>query len=254
MDELENLITSVVDHNLWDLHVATPAKVVQIDYDKQKVSVQPLIKERNRDADNNPKGLSSLPIINSVPVIGFTAGTGMLSFPIKVGDTGTLLFIDRSMDVFKFGDGVDPIDPKDMRKHNLNDAVFIMGLSPYSKALGFHAEDTVLRMNANTSSECKISFKPSGDIVIDTPTKLIANATGNVEVNTQADAKINVSGTTTVTSSGLVKIDASNTKITGQLRVDGAISSGGDVSTDAGFHANTHKHLGNLGKPTSPFI
>lgn len=100
-------------------------------------------------------------------------------------------------------------------------------------------------MNSGTANECKVALKPSGDVVITTPTKLIVDAAQEVTVNTEV-ANINASDSVT--------IDSPQTTCTGELRVDGGVSIGSDVQTDAGFSGNTHKHLGNLGRPTSPFI
>ena len=246
MDEFIDLIQAIVDHNLWDLHTAIPAKIIEINYESQKASVQPLIKERYRDADDNPsKGLADMPVILGVPVIFPSAGTGILSFPVKKGDKVLLVFSERSTDNFVIGDGETPVDPKDYRKHHYTDAFCIAGLYPFKKALGIHPDNAVFRMNVGTGQECKIELTPAGDIIATTPTKLTLNATNEVVVNTKK---------ATVTASTSVKIDSPQTTCTGKLRVDGEISAGGDVKTDAGFSANTHKHIGNLGTPTSTFI
>jgi phage baseplate assembly protein gpV len=107
-----------------------------------------------------------------------------------------------------------------------------------------------------------VSLRANGDVTVDTPTKFIVNATGNVEVNTSADAIVNVSGdmivdvggSTTITSGGDTTIDCGQTTITGDLRVDGEVSSGGDVHTDAGISLENSKMIGNLGKLTSKML
>jgi len=86
------------------------------------------------------------------------------------------------------------------------------------------------------------------------------NATNEVEVNTikatinAEDEVIVNTATATVNASDSVTIDSPQTTCTGELRVDGGVSVGSDVETDAGFSANTHKHVGNLGKITSSFV
>lgn len=245
MDELIDLIQAMVDHNLWDLHTAIPAKIIEIDYESQKASVQPLIKERYRDADENPKGLVDMPIILGVPVIFPSAGNGILTFPPKKGEKVLLIFSERSTDNFVIGEGDSPVDPQDFRKHHYTDAFCISGLYPFKKALGIHPENAVFRMNVGGGQECKIELTPAGDIIITSPTKVTVNATSEAIVNTEK---------ATITASDSVKIDTPQTTCTGKLRVDGEISAGGDVKTDAGFSANTHKHIGNLSVPTSTFI
>jgi len=242
---LPDLVEAIVEHSLWDLHTCLPAKIVTIDYEQQKATVQPLIKERNRDAKANDKGLQDMPVIQGVPVIFPSANTGILTFPIKAGDIVLVVFSERSVDNFVFSDGVNPVDPDDFRKHNYTDAFCIAGLYPFKKALGIHPSDAVLRMNVDTANECKIALAPSGDVTITTPTKLIVNATNEVEINTK---------TANINASESVTIDSPQTTCTGALRVDQGVSIGQDVQTDAGFSGNTHTHIGNLGRPTSVFI
>ena len=57
---------------------------------------------------------------------------------------------------------------------------------------------------------------------------------GNCTVVIGGDATINVAGSTL--------LDCPSTTVTGDLRVDGEVSVGGDVNTDAGISLNKHKH------------
>lgn len=239
---LPDLVEAIVEHSLWDLHTCLPAKIITIDYAQQKATVQPLIKERNRDAKANDKGLQDMPVIQGVPVVFPSANTGILTFPIKAGDIVLVVFAERSVDNFVFSDGTKPVDPDDFRKHNYTDAFCIAGLYPFKKALGIHQTDAVLRMNCGSANECSIALKPSGEIVATSPVKIITNAP-ITEVNTEV-ANINASESVT--------IDSPQTTCTGELRVDGGVSVGNDVNTDAGISLNQHPHVGNLSKETSP--
>ena len=235
---IADLIQIIVDHNLESLFTGLPAKIIKYDPTSQKATVQSLIKRRDRDADDNAKdGLKDMALIQGVPVIFPSAGNGILSFPVKVGDTVLLVYCARSTDNFVYSDGTTPVDPKDFRFHDYNDCFAIPGLYPFKKALGSHPSDVVLRANVGTGSECSIALKPSGDIVATSPTKIIS-----------------VAPVQELQASTSVKIDSPDTTITGNLRVDKQVSVGQDVQTDAGFSANNHKHIGNLGSPTSTFI
>lgn len=58
------------------------------------------------------------------------------------------------------------------------------------------------------------------------------------------DATITVGGDTVLnTKNGSVKIDTPQTTMTGELRVDGGVSVGNDVVTDAGISHNSHTHI-----------
>lgn len=242
---LTGLIKGVVENNfLSDLHVCLPARIISLSYDLQKATVQPMIKARYTDADGNPDGLVEMPSIPAVPLIFPSSKHAIMTFPVEVGDLVLLVFSERSTDNFVYSDGRNPVDPNDLRMHDYSDAFAICGMFTFPTALGIHQTDTVIRMNAGQSNETKLSFKPNGDVVVDSSAKFI--------VNTQSDVNVNCQGSTNIISEGLVTIDANNTKITGELRVDGGVSVGADVQTDAGIHLNTHKHTGNLGAPTSP--
>mgnify|MGYP003552946769 FL=1 len=251
---MTNMVENAISYHLEDLHTLLPARIVEIDYKTRKVSVQPSIKKKKRDGDNDAKGLQDMAIIQNIPLIVPASRLAIISIPAKVGDEVLVGFFERSVDTYLFSDGATPVDPKDYRRHDYNDAVAIVGLNTFQNALEMHPEDLVIKMNATLANECTISLKPSGDVVVDTPTKFIVNAKGNVEVNTSADAIVNASGNMTATIGGDTTIDCGQTTITGDLRVDGEVSSGGDMVTDAGSSANNHVHVGNLGRPTSKFI
>ena len=253
-DLMTNMVESAISYHLEDIHTMLPARIIEIDYKTRKVSVQPSIKKKKRDGDNDAKGLQDMAIIQNIPLIVPASKLAIISIPAKVGDEVLVGFFERSVDNYLYGDGAAPVDPKDYRRHDYNDAVAIVGLNTFSNALEMHPEDLVIKMNATQANECTISLKPNGDVVVDTPSKFIVNATGNVEVNTSADAIVNASGNMTATIGGDTTIDCGQTTITGEVRIDGGLSVGSDVETDAGFSANTHKHIGNLSKPTSTFI
>lgn len=244
--DLPSLIELIVDGKLDQIHAGLPAKIVKYDAVSQKATVQPIIKYKDRSAGKDAKGLQDMPLIQNIPVIHPSAGKAMISFPVQVGDIVALMFCSKDIDNFTMGDGSGTQEPSSTTSHSYNDCYAILGLYPFSKAIGSHTSDLVVKMNCGTANECSIALQPSGDVVVTTPAKVIVNAGGNVEVNASGDMTATIGGDTT--------IDCGQTTITGQLRVDGKISSGADVETDAGFKANSHKHIGNLSKPTSAFI
>lgn len=244
-DLLSSLVEMVVSERVSSIHAGLPAKIVKYDPKTQKATVQPLIKYKDRSSDTDPDGLKDMPVIQNIPVIHPSAGTAIVSFPVQVGDIVALMFCSRSIDNFLISDGSRPIDPQDYRQFHTDDCYAVLGLYPFSKALGSHPSDLEVRMNSGTPKEVKIALNPEGEVVITSPTNTIVNSTSTVQVNTE---------TAIVTASDSVTIDSPQTTCTGELRVDGGVSIGSDVQTDAGFSGNTHKHIANLSKPTSTFI
>lgn len=250
--ELPDILAMAIGNKLDGVFTTLPAMVVSYDDATQKAVVQPIIKRRDRDGDNNAEGLVDMAPISGVPILFPSVFNGGLFFPIKPKQNILLHFCSRNIDNYMLSQGEATVDPQSYRTHNYSDCFATIGLTTFPKALGSDPSDCVLVFNSDTSSENKITLKANGDVVVDTPTKFIVNATGNVEVNTEADAVVNAGGNTTITSGGDTTIDCGQTTITGELRVDGGISVGNDVNSDMGISLNQHTHIGNLGSPTSP--
>lgn len=238
------LAQSVIERFAGDLHTCLPARIISLSHDLQKATVQPMIKARYTDADGNPaQGLKEMASIPSVPLIFPASKSAIMTFPVEVGDLVLLLFSERSIDAFKYSDGKNPIDPKDLRKHEYTDAIAICGMFTYPTALGIHPTDTVIRMNAGKSNETKISLKPNGDIVADSSAKFIVNAQSTVEVNASS-AVINCD--TRINGDVLVM---GNVAISGTSNANDHISSG--VSGKSHTHSVPLVASGSSTKPTT---
>ncbi len=153
-DLMTNMVENAISYHLEDLHTLLPARIVEIDYKTRKVSVQPSIKKKKRDGDNDAKGLQDMAIIQNIPLIVPASRLAIISIPAKVGDEVLVGFFERSVDTYLFSDGATPVDPKDYRRHDYNDAVAIVGLNTFQNALEMHPEDLVIKMNATLANEC----------------------------------------------------------------------------------------------------
>jgi hypothetical protein len=136
-------LQSVIDASLCELHTALPCEIVSYDYAKNLAVVQPVLKRKYKNEDEAVE----LPTISNVPVSFQRMGPAHLRLPIKPGQTGQLVFNERSIDGWLVSGG--KIDPQDPRKHSLSDAVFYPGLNPSNKPMeSSAAEDSVeLKLN-----------------------------------------------------------------------------------------------------------
>lgn len=116
-----------VDAKAADLHVALPC-VVTVVKTPNRVDLQPLLMEKYK---YTPAAVP-LPIIQDALVCTPRGAAWSIKLPIAPGDTGLAIFTDRSLDVFSASPGKLPVDPVDMRRHNLSDAVFVPGLYPFT--------------------------------------------------------------------------------------------------------------------------
>lgn len=224
--ELSDVIQRTVEQ--WVLeHVYTsmPAKVISVSNysSNQTVDIQPQIVDAYRDGRD-----VELPAILDVPVIMPSAGGGLLSFPIAVGDTVTAVFSRKSIDEWmnSRADRVSYI-PSDRRSYHLNDAIVIPGLYTKNTNLSPNATDVELKF-ANS----RITLKVNGDIEVDTPNNLTATAGGQADITAPT---INING---------------NCNISGNLVVTGSVS--GNVVTDTATNnvLSTHTHPSNGSPPT----
>lgn len=131
---LVEVVSTAMEKRLADVHVALPGVVQKFDPARQTVDVLPLIKE-SVVLDDGTVQTETLPVLVSVPVLFPRAGGYFISLPVVPGDTVLLIFNERSIDKYFFSGGKIPVDPVDLRKHDLSDAVALVGFVPVTKPL-----------------------------------------------------------------------------------------------------------------------
>lgn len=248
-DGLESLLKQYTSNALADTFTAMPAVVAKTYLEEQRVDVQLLI---NRVTVDNASYIR--PQVMSVPLMFPSSKTSMFSFPVNVGDTVLVVFSMRNIDSFKQG-SVAPHDPETFRRFDRDDAVAIAGLHPFGMApnnpskhsLPHSTEDTVMVHNIGTSQENEVRLKASGDIVINSPSKVQVNCEA-AEVNASESVTIDTPQTTVTGNmlvegmltyvSGLTGSGGSSTAVlTGNVVVDGEV-------TANGVNLSTHTHGG----------
>jgi len=141
---IEALEKSIEKH-LIETHTSTPGKIISYDYDTNLAVVQPQLKRKYKNESEPVK----LPTISNVPVAFQRMGPAHLRLPIKSGQTGQLIFNERSIDGWlQSGGEIDPLDP---RKHSLNDAVFYPGTVPQNDPIKSSAAQDSIELKLNNS-------------------------------------------------------------------------------------------------------
>ena len=138
--ELETLLRQYIKSELAEVNTCLPAEIVSFDAKKKKASVQPLINRKYSDGTE-----LQLPVINNVPVQMPSGGGAILSFPVKKGDSCMLVFSQRSLDKWLANGGI--VTPDESRKHDLNDAIAIMGLDDFTGDYETDENDVLLKFN-----------------------------------------------------------------------------------------------------------
>ncbi len=125
--DLSTVLKNAMSDFSKNLHVMMPAKIVEYDETKQLAKVQPLF--QNTSTINNAEPLT-LPQLFEVPVKHTRVGLAVIYLPIRPGDKVGLVFADRSLDNWQNSLGNDPLDPQDLRSHDLTDGWAIPGMYP----------------------------------------------------------------------------------------------------------------------------
>lgn len=134
--ELSEVLSAVISYVLAGLHTVQPGVIEKWDPKAQVADVQPLLKRTIifEDGETEEEGL---PLLKSVPVIlGPRSSNYFMSIELNKGDNVLLIMNERSIDeYFATSNGRTQITPKDLRHHDLNDAVALPGSFPKSLAL-----------------------------------------------------------------------------------------------------------------------
>lgn len=146
---LAELLQKAIASRLLDVHTAIPGRVQSYDASTQTADVQPLIKAKHRGEDSSLV-TESLPVIPHVPVVFPGAGGMRITFPMQRGDTVLLVFSEASLDIWQ-NQGGGPVDPLDVRRFHLSDAIAIPGLHDDKTPWG-HADAGVVTIGSDSAA------------------------------------------------------------------------------------------------------
>lgn len=164
---LVEAIESNIDYFLTLLRTATPAEVVKSD--GLRATATPLINKMIKKSEG--KYLSQQPIDNCIVMHCGGTDVARVTTPVKKGTKGLLIFAERDISLWSKGDGK-AANAGTSRKHDINDAIFIAGLLPFT-ATKPSTEDLVIEMNYDKPEKrSSVTLKANGDIVMDTPTEI----------------------------------------------------------------------------------
>ena len=175
----ERIIKSMISTQVNKVKNCTAAIVIEVgDLINGFITVQPLINYvgDNLDTVENP-------LIYNVPVIMPSTTTCGMVLPVNVGDTVLIVYSNRDLDDFKFGNK-NTHDPKDFRLNEMEDVVAYVGFNttqesvwnPATHSNGHSIDSVKVYNNKGTGSENYVELKSSGDVVVKSPTLIDADA------------------------------------------------------------------------------
>lgn len=192
---LEPILKNFFSDKMSEMNFCLPARIENIQNIKEgRVDVKPLYIPRYLD-----NTYSELPVIKNVPIILPSCNESGMTFSVKQKDTVLLMFTQCNIDNFKAG-SVEPYSTVFDRSFDINDAVALVGFSPFNinpintkkHNKDYELGDVSVFNNLGKENENKINVKKDGTI------KIIASST-------------------TVDSQAMVKMDSPNVKTKGTL-------------------------------------
>lgn len=138
-----------------ELWTALPGIVESVDFAKNTCVVQPAIQGVFRQKDGTTKKVT-MPLCLDVPISWPTGGGLTLTFPLKKGDEGQLIFNSRCIDAWWQNGDVQP--QAEFRFHDLSDACFYAGIRSQPRKLAAVSQTAAeLRIDDGT---VKVSLSP----------------------------------------------------------------------------------------------
>lgn len=223
----ENNLSRIQQEIRSTVNTCLPAEVTSVENlnSDQTIQVRPLINEIYPDQT----ALQHSEIFG-VPVMFPSAGGGLLSFPIEVGDTVLVVFAQRSIAEWLEDEG-GPATPNNYRKLSLTDAIAIPGLYTKMSNLSPNTTDVELKF-ANTS----VRIAPSGNLTAAVSGDLLATSTGNAMISATGNVNLVSNQNVTITAVGNVDINSASlrhngTNIGDTHRHGGVQTGGSNTST-----------------------
>lgn len=164
---LEQVLQNAIERRLCDMHTALPAEIIS--YDGKRAKVKTNLKRVLADDTE-----IEFPVLVNVPVATQAAGLAEIHLPLKEGDTGLVVFSERSLDIWKVSGGT--VNPDDPRKFNLSDGVFFPTLRPFNKDTAYDAERLVIKFDkalATLKADGKFQFTNGTEELLDLIKQLI---------------------------------------------------------------------------------
>ena len=230
----EHLIGDAMSDSLNKLSTCTMGVIVGIhkSLHDMSVDVEPALKELQKDGTS-----VSNPVIYRVPVQMPGSGTSLINIPLHIGDTVLLVFVSRSLDVWKTSNGF-PSTTNNFRKFDSSDAIAIPGVFPFPKSVNnprvrkwkHNTDDLCIAHNIGSAREVEIRLTPFGDVVVNTDSKVLVNA---------SDVHVNATS---------VEIDTNTLTVSGDINHTGNFTHVGNFVNTGSLSSNTvtldtHKHI-----------
>lgn len=202
------------------VRVATVGKIVEYDATRNAVKVGLCVKSMRTEDPENMTTVE-MPILEDVPVQQLGSGKLMLSVAPAVDSYGTVLFSDRDLEAWLSAGGI--VDPANMRRWDLSDAVFIPGLYPYViDGDNGQIEEAIKtdRVSLRTRSGLtEISVLSDESVTVN-----VNDGNATVTIDANGNVSITTSGDLSATADGDITIEGASVSVSGPMDVNGNLT------------------------------
>lgn len=183
----------------FDIKVAIPAEITEVNFEKQTCKAQPTIRERLILKQENSKEYKyewvELPELIEVPFFMPFGGDFNITFPIQEGDECLIVFSDLCIDAWWQNGGIQ--NQADSRRHDLSDGFAIVGFKSQKNKLENVSNNSLqIRNKNNVLAEFK-----DDSITIQTNENVFISIDSNNEITIKANS---------------IKLDSNNITIAGK--------------------------------------
>lgn len=126
------VIRDAIEARLLDVWTAMIGRVQSYDATKQVADILPVVRRPLSSADGDIEH-EDLPVLPNVPVLQPRAGGFFIHLPVMVGDTVLVIFTSDSFQMWRETGSV--VNPGDLRRHSLTNAIAIPGIFPNAQPL-----------------------------------------------------------------------------------------------------------------------
>lgn len=204
-----------------------PARVIEVDYEKSLVLVQPLI----RTWWEKWRAEVTMWPLEGIPIVFSSAGRGSarITLPVKKGDVGLVLFADRHTDRYLGSTGEEVVDSGSM---------ITLGIDGYMNVIGFLPEIFTESKNKGFRQDALVVEYGSGKITIEENGKVTYGNGAVYTVMSDEGDSVTTNGniTSEIGFDGSASIDNGNGKI--ELKPDGSINLNGLIINPDGTIAD----------------
>ena len=224
MDAL-NFVTAMrglMTEQLSEVHTALPVRVTGVNYGAKTVTLESIVKNTRSSEDE-----IDYPTFEDVPFMVNGGGTGRISFPIKAGDLGTVIFSERDPSNALQTSGETSSSSTFMQPCGLYPICFIPKIATGTDSTeAVDSEKVVISNNKNTYA----SFDPTGNISIWNSQGMKIDITTSGITITDGIGTLHLKGGNLTFKGGVADING--------LKIDqnGLMTDGNGI----GFHTHTH--------------